>query len=86
MTVDYRQLLKDTVRGMIWDNDIPASPASLNTAGEAVATKREALEVFWSMVDEIIIEQGGESRPMVARELARLKRLDLRRRHGNLKR
>jgi hypothetical protein len=86
MTVNYRQLLKDTIRGAIWDNDVPASPASLNADGEAITTNREALEVFWGMVDEIITEQGGESRSIVARELVRLKRLDLGSRRSNLKR
>jgi hypothetical protein len=73
---DYRRLLKDTIRGTIWDCDIPCSPASLDAKGKPAATNPEALTVFWALVHEIIAEQGGESRPGVARELARLERLD----------
>jgi hypothetical protein len=59
MNLNYRQLLKDVIPGTIWDHDIPASPASLNAAGKPIATKREALREFWSMVDDTITEQGG---------------------------
>jgi hypothetical protein len=82
MTVDYRQLLKDTIRGTIWDCDTPCSPASLNAKGKPIATNTKALAVFWTMVHEIIAEQGGETRPSVARELARLERLDRGRQAG----
>jgi hypothetical protein len=53
MTVDYRRLLKDTIRGTIWDNDLPASPASLDAQGKPIATHPEALAVFWDLVDRL---------------------------------
>jgi hypothetical protein len=35
MTVDYRKLLKDCIRGQRWDFDIPALPGAIDSHGEA---------------------------------------------------
>jgi hypothetical protein len=72
MTVDYRKLLKDCIRGMIIDCDIPAVPiASWHEDGED--STREELELFFDLVAEVVSEQG-ELRQFVLDDIARLER------------
>ena len=35
MAADLRKLLKDCIRGMIWDLDVPVPPAAIDAAGKA---------------------------------------------------
>jgi len=72
MTVDYRKLLKDCIRGMIVEWDIPAVPiASRHENGESCT--REELELFFDLVAEVMGEEG-ESRQCVLDDIARLER------------
>ena len=72
MTVDYRKLLKDCIRGMIVEWDIPAVPiASRHEDGED--STREELELFFDLVAEVMSEEG-EPRQFVLDDIARLER------------
>jgi hypothetical protein len=66
--IDYRQLLKDCIRGQVWDFDIPALPS----ADPNRDVTDEELRVYFAMIDEVLLEQG-ESRPSVFLEVERLK-------------
>jgi hypothetical protein len=74
MTIDYQQLLKAAIRGMIYEYDIPASPAFPDTDDDGAI--RESLEAFWALVREVVVEEG-ETRPSVLRELAKREHEDL---------
>jgi hypothetical protein len=71
MTVDYRKLLKDTIRGMIWAWDVPAVPGAVDADGEEAESMCQELEAFFDLVAEVVGEEG-ESRSSVLREIARL--------------
>jgi len=71
MHVDYRKLLKDTIRGMIWKWDVPAAPGAVDANGEETESSRAELEAFFDLVAEVVSEQG-EPRPDVLRDIARL--------------
>jgi hypothetical protein len=69
--LDYRKLLKDTIRGTICDFDIPAVPIAIDECGEAVGSSREELELFsnsWTVMAEHL-----DSRPSIARQIAKLR-------------
>ena len=68
--IDYRKLLKDTIRGMIWEYDVPAVPGSTDGDGEGDCSPEE-YEAFFDLVAEVVGEEG-ESRQIVLREIARL--------------
>jgi hypothetical protein len=74
MTIDYRQLLKASIRGTIYEYDIPASPAFPDTGDDGAI--REALQAFWALAREVVAEEG-ETRPSVLRELAKREHEDL---------
>jgi hypothetical protein len=76
MTIFYRALLKAAIRGTIYEYDIPSPPALIDADGEAIPPDREALEVFWALVREVVAEEG-ETRPSVLRELAEREHEDL---------
>jgi hypothetical protein len=71
LTVDYRKLLKDTIRGMIWAWDVPAAPGAVDADGEQTESSRAELEVFFDLVAEVVGEQG-EPRPSVLGNIAQL--------------
>jgi hypothetical protein len=73
MTVDYRKLLKDCIRGMVVDWNIPAVPLAIDADGEADSCTQEELELFFDLVAEVVAEQG-EPRQFVLEELAALER------------
>jgi hypothetical protein len=66
--IDYRKLLKDVIRGAVWDHDLPAAPAALDTSNETAE-----LTAFFQLLDEVLVEQG-ETRAMVFREVEQMKR------------
>jgi hypothetical protein len=71
MTVDYRKLLKDTIRGMIWAWDVPAVPGAVDADGEEIESSRAELEAFFDLVAEVVGETG-EPRSGVLCDIARL--------------
>ena len=71
MTVNYRKLLKDTIRGMIWKWDVPAAPGAVDANGEETESSRAELEAFFDLVVEVVGEYG-ESRPCVLHDIAQL--------------
>jgi hypothetical protein len=73
MTVDYRKLLKDCVRGMIVDWDIPAVPLAIDANGEADNCTDEELELFFELVAEVVAEEP-ENRQIILDDLAALER------------
>lgn len=73
MTVDYRKLLKDCIRGMITDWDIPAVPLAIDSDAEAISSSDEELKLFFDLVAEVTAEQA-ELRQFVLDELAALER------------
>jgi hypothetical protein len=80
MTVDYRKLLKDCVRGMIVEWDIPAVPiASWHEGSDeeqyagSLKSTYEELEVFFDLVAEVMGEEP-EPRQSVLDHIARLER------------
>lgn len=68
MTVDYKKLLRDVIRGAVYDYDLPATPAILDDSNET-----EELATFFQLLDEVLAEQGGETRPLVLREVEQMK-------------
>jgi hypothetical protein len=50
VTIDYRKLLKDTIRGMIWAWDVPAAPGAVDADGEQTESSRAELEAFFDLV------------------------------------
>jgi hypothetical protein len=72
MAVDHRKLLKDCIRGMIWDLDVPVPPAAIDVAGAADGSTAEELELFWQLTSEVLAEYL-ETRPMILSGLAELK-------------
>ena len=74
MAVDHRKLLKDCIRGMVWDLDVPVPPAAIDAAGAADESTAEELELFWQLTSEVLAEYPEpETRPMVLDGLAELK-------------
>jgi hypothetical protein len=71
MTIDYRKLLKDCIRGQIWTHDVPVPPGAVDASGEQTESTREELELFFDLLAEVIGEEG-ESRQFIIREIARL--------------
>ena len=71
MVVDYRKLLKDTIRGTICDFDIPAVPIAIDACGEAAECSREEFELF-QLVAEVTVELD-EQRPLILREVTKLR-------------
>jgi len=71
LTVDYRKLLRDTIRGMIWAWDVPAAPGAVDADGEETESSRAELEAFFDLVAEVVGETG-ETRPEVLRDIAQL--------------
>ena len=71
MAVDYRTLLEDVIRGAICDHDVPALPLAIGESGEAVDSSREELELFFRLVDEVMVELGKQ-RPSILREITLL--------------
>ena len=69
--VDYRKLLKDTIRGMIWAWDVPATPGAVDADGEETESSRAELEAFFDLVAEVVGETG-ETRASVLHDIARL--------------
>ena len=67
--IDYKKLLKDTLRGQVWDFDLPVLPATLDTSNETAE-----LTAFFQLLDEVLAELGGETRPILIHELAQMKR------------
>ena len=66
--IDYKKLLKDTLRGQVWDFDLPAPPATLYTSNETAE-----LTAFFQLLDEVLVEQG-ETRTLIFREVEHIKR------------
>jgi hypothetical protein len=79
MTVDYRKLLKDTIRGMIVEWDIPAVPIASwhedreDPTHEGLKSTHEELELFFDLVAEVMGEEA-EPRQSVLDSIARLER------------
>jgi predicted RNase H-like HicB family nuclease len=71
--IDYRKLLKDCIRGMRVDWEVPAVPLSVDARGEAIDSTREELELFFELVLEVVAEEG-ERRPSVLRDIVELER------------
>jgi hypothetical protein len=80
MTVDYRKLLKDCIRGMIVEHDIPAVPIASWHEGsddpehvDSLRSTHEELELFFDLVAEVICEEA-EPRQSVLDNIARRER------------
>jgi hypothetical protein len=73
MTIDYRKLLKDCIRGQVWSHDIPEPPGAVDANGKQTGSTREELELFFDLVAEVIAEEG-EPRQFVLDEIAGLER------------
>jgi hypothetical protein len=79
VTVDYRKLLKDCIRGMIVEWDIPAVPIASwhedreDPTYEGLKSTHEELVLFFDLVAEVMGEQG-EPRQFVLDNIARLER------------
>jgi hypothetical protein len=73
MTVDLRKLLKDTIRGTMWEIDIPCAPGAVDENGDQIESSREELELFFDIVAEVLAE-WGETRPTVIAEIGALER------------
>ena len=73
MTVDYRKLLKDCIRGMFTDWDIPTVPLAIDSDGEAISSTDEELKLFFDLVAEVCAERA-ESRQSVLADHAALER------------
>jgi hypothetical protein len=56
-------------RGAVWDCDLPAAPGIIDDGNEAAE-----LSAFFQLLDEVLAEQGGETRALVLREVAEMKR------------
>ena len=70
--INFRKLLKDTIRGQMLDFDVPALPAcAFDDDGEAVNSDEE-LRLFFELLDELVVE-SGMSNPMVLREIEKLR-------------
>jgi hypothetical protein len=80
MTVDYRKLLKDCIRGMMVEWDMPAVPIASwhedsdeeQYAGSMKSTHEES-ELFFDLVAEVMGEEP-EPRQSVLDNIARLER------------
>jgi hypothetical protein len=68
-----RKLLKDCIRGMVVDWDIPAVPLAIDADGEADSCTQEQLELFFDLVAEVVAEDP-EPRQFVLDEIAKLER------------
>jgi len=55
--LDPRKLLKDVVRGMVYEWDVPAVPAAVDEDGITVESTQEELQLFFALVDEVIAEE-----------------------------
>jgi hypothetical protein len=80
MTVDYRKLLKDTIRGMLVEHDMPAVPiASWHEGSDeeqyvgSMKSTHEELELFFDLVAEVMGEEA-EPRQYVLDNIATLER------------
>jgi hypothetical protein len=79
MAVDYRKLLKDCIRGMVVEWEIPAVPIASwhedpeDPAYDGLKSTHEELELFFNLVAEVIGEQP-EPRQFVLDNIARLER------------
>jgi len=66
MTIDYRNLLKDCIRGQIYDWDVPAFPCPYvdehEQVADADATTDEEAELFFALVREVLAEEGQADR------------------------
>jgi hypothetical protein len=71
--VDYREMLKHCILGMICHYDIPAVPTTFGDDGQGGDCSREELELFFDLLDEVVTELG-EASPRLKREIARLER------------
>jgi hypothetical protein len=83
MTVDYRKLLKDCIRGMVVEHDIPAVPIASwhedpeDPTYEGLKSTYEELELFFDLVAEVMGEEA-EPRQSVLDNIATLERTFLR--------
>jgi hypothetical protein len=71
--IDHRKLLKDCIRGTIWEYDVPALPGPVDQDGEPTWSSREELELYFTLVAEVI-EELGETREFVLTDIANRKR------------
>jgi hypothetical protein len=81
MAIDYRKLLKDSIRGMLVENDIPAVPiASWHEGSDeeqyagSMKSTYEELELFFDLVAEVMGEEA-EPRQSVLDNIATLERM-----------
>jgi hypothetical protein len=58
MAIDYRKLLKDTIRGAVWDMDIPPLPGAVDEHGEETGCSPEELQVWLELALEVLHEDG----------------------------
>jgi hypothetical protein len=64
MAVDYRKLLKDSIRGMLVEHDIPAVPIASwhedreDPSYEGLKSTHEELELFFDLVAEVMGEEA----------------------------
>jgi hypothetical protein len=76
MTIDFRKLLRDLLRGTLYDFDTVAAPVAIDAQGEAAASPPEELVAFVELLDEVLAVEMAvepETRPSVLRELERLR-------------
>jgi len=80
MTVDYRKLLKDCIRGTIYDLDVPpSSPTPIDKDGEEISPTKKERRAFSEVMDEVLREpdfaelrKRYKQRAGRARKLARI--------------
>ena len=62
MTIDYRKLLKDTIRGAVWDMDIPPLPGAIDEHGEETGCSPEELQAWLDLALEVLRENEAAAR------------------------
>jgi hypothetical protein len=65
MTIDHRKLLKDCIRGMIYEWDIPAMPCAIGMDGIAIPCTDEELELFDKLVVEVLTEEEHTTQSII---------------------
>jgi hypothetical protein len=58
MAINYRKLLKDCIRGMIYEWDVPVVPSAIAEDGVATSCTTEELKLFDDLVAEVLAEEG----------------------------
>jgi len=57
--VDQRKLLKDLIRGMLWDRDEIALPGALDAHGKEAPLPPEESGLFCELVAEVLAEDAA---------------------------